>query len=354
MVPPEIILDRWVRTRLCNQPGFSGYKGKLDIERVESPSFRSFLHLIQEIMNGALRLEGVNASGGAEHPPFHFDYLDVDAGVTNALAFQEEGISFIVVTLPMVELIWQLSRHLSRTPLVLQLLSLDPGSMEPDVLQGLLFEIQLSFLVSHEYTHHIHGHSSNGSDVVGVWTEFCHPACGSINSQALEIDADGYAVYLVLSYLLRGERRNSALAQLGGAPSRGDGDELLLTCFFLAVLAFFCTFWRGNIDMASVYRFRHPPPPVRIKYVIQVAEMWCGQNGFVARQSWFSPARFQELFRVAAEVAEGEARQSWDSQMTFLRSVDGAQYDQQLLDMFEAVRQKGPFSKKVDVMPPRL
>jgi hypothetical protein len=98
----------------------------------------------------------------------------------------------------------------------------------------------------------------------------------------------------------------------------------------------------------------HPPPPVRIKYVIQVAEMWCGQNGFVARQSWFSPARFQELFRVAAEVAEGEARQSWDSQMTFLRSVEGAQYDQQLLDMFEAERQKGPFSKKVDVMPPRL
>ena len=73
MAPPEVILDRWVRTQLRNEPGFSGYVGKLDIERLESPSFRSFLYLIQETMNEALRLEGVNASGGVEHPPFHFD-----------------------------------------------------------------------------------------------------------------------------------------------------------------------------------------------------------------------------------------------------------------------------------------
>src|ERR1700719_172072 len=32
--------------------------------------------------------------------------------------------------------------------------------------------------------------------------------------------------------------------------------------------------------------------------MIQIAEMWCGQNGSVP-QSWSSPARFQELFRAA-------------------------------------------------------
>ena len=136
------------------------------------------------------------------------------------------------------------------------------------------------------------------------------------------------------------QRRQSALARLGRADIPGtDGDELLLACFFLAVLAFFSAFWRGDIDMASIYKFRHPPPPVRIKYAIQVAEMWCGLNGSVP-QSWFSPARFQELFHAAVEVIGETVRRTWDAQMSFLRSEDGVQYDQQLFERFEAVRQK--------------
>lgn len=341
MAPPEVILDRFVRTRLRHERGFSGYVGKLDIEQAESPSFRSFLHVIQKAMNEALRLEDVNASGGVQHPPFHFDYLDVSDGIKNAHAFQYAEFSFIVVTLPLVEMVWHLSHRLSRSPIVVDLVRLDTGTVEPDALQGLLFKLQLAFLVSHEYTHHVHRHCAESeSGVIGVWTEFLHDTtCGNMNSQAQELDADGYAAYLVLAHLLRGETRLSALAGLGRADMPGtDGDALLLTCFFLAVLAFFCEFWRGDIDMASIYKFRHPPPPVRIKYMIQVAEMWCGQNGSVP-QSWFSAARFQELFRVAAESFGETARQPWDTQMSFLRGADGVQYDQQLFERFEAVRQ---------------
>ena len=341
MSRPEDILDSFVRTQLRNERGFSKYIGKLDIEKVESPSFRSFLRLIQKTMNETLRLEGVNASGGIQHPPFHFDYLDVGVGIKNALAFQHADFSFIVVTLPLVESVWRLSLRLSRSPIVVELLHIDPLTVPPDALQGLLFTIQLSFLVSHEYTHHVHRHCvESQSGLIGLWTEFLHDATsGSMDSQAQELDADGYAAYLVLAHLLRGERRASALAELGRSDTPGsDGDELLLMCFFLAVLAFFCEFWHGEVDMACVYKFRHPPPPVRIKYMIQVTEMWCGQNGSVP-QSWFSPARFQELFRAAADVIEESARQTWDAQMSFLRGADGVQYDQQLLKRFEAVRQ---------------
>jgi len=341
VAPPEVILDRFVRTQLRNEHGFSDYVGKLDIERVESPSFRSFLRLIQKTMNETLRLEGVNASGAVQHPPFHFDYLDVGVGIKNAITFQHADFSFIVVTLPLVESVWHLSQRLSRSPIVAELLHLDPVKVVPDALQGLLFTIQLAFLVSHEYTHHVHRHCvESQTGVIGLWTEFLHDAtCGSMNSQAQELDADGYAAYLVLAHLLRGEMRPSALAELGRSEVPGtDGDELLLTCFFLGVLAFFCEFWHGDIDMASVYQFRHPPPPVRIKYMIQVAEMWCGQNGSVS-QSWFSSARFQKLFRAAAEVTEENARQTWDAQMSFLRGADGVRYDQQLFERFEAVRQ---------------
>jgi hypothetical protein len=342
MVPPEVILDRFVRTQLCNQAGLSGYIGKLDIETVESHSFRSLLYLVQDTMNEALRLEGVNASGGVEHSPFHFDYLDVSAGITNAHAFEHGGFAFIAVTLPMVELVWHLSHRLSRSPRVCQLLNSSPAALDPDALQGLLSQLQLNFLVSHEYTHHVHRHCvESEAGVKGLWTEFLRDETGgTINSQAQELDADGYAIYLVLSHLLRGERRESALAVLGGTHKTGlDGDELLLTCFFLALLAFFCAFWRGGVDLTTIYRFRHPPPPVRIKYAIQVTDMWSGQNESVPR-SWFVPARLQALFGAAADVISRTARSEWDAQMSFLRAADGTRYDGQLFERFEAIRQK--------------
>jgi hypothetical protein len=34
MLPPEVILDRWVKSQAF-KPEFSGYLGKLDIEKVE-------------------------------------------------------------------------------------------------------------------------------------------------------------------------------------------------------------------------------------------------------------------------------------------------------------------------------
>jgi len=336
-MPQEVILDRFVRTELRKQAGCSGYSGKLDIERVEPASLRSFLYSVQEAMNEALRSEGINASGGVEHPPFHFDYIDVADGTANAHAFQHEDVSFIVVTFPMIELLWRSSQALGRSPVIRGLLRLDPSIDLEE--QGLLFQIQFFFLVSHEYTHHIHRHCVLSDGALLLWTEFRNDSArGDISSQAQELDADGYAAYLVLAHLLRGEMRGKALDGLGAsALPNVEADELLLTCYFLALLAFFCTFWRGRLDAQSLYQFTHPPPPVRIKYAIQVAEMWCGQNESVPH-AWFNPARFQELFRSASHLIGEATRQSWDAQMAVLRSAEGTRYDERLFDAFEELR----------------
>jgi len=169
-------------------------------------------------MNEALRLEGPNASGGIEHPPFHFDFVDVKHGIQNAHAFQYAGLSFIAVTLPMVKLIWDVSHRLSRSRLILELLRLGP-EVNRDAFQGLLFQIQMNFLVSHEYTHHIHGHVLEHTlGETEVWSEFSNQTTsGNLQSQAQELDADGYAEFLVLAHLLSGERRNTALALCGRA-----------------------------------------------------------------------------------------------------------------------------------------
>ena len=345
MIPPEVVLDRWIKTCLCKRSYFDGYIGKLDLERVDTPSLRALLHLVQDAMNSALRAESVNASGGVEHPPFHFDYIEVkrDAkNAHNALAFQHNGFAFIGVTLPLVEFLWDISQRLSMFQAVQQLLGLGSEAVRPSALQAALFQLQLSFLVSHEYTHHVHLHCRQGESAVsGVWAEFLRDEIsGSLESQAQELDADGYAIYLALAHFLRGGGRESLLAQLGRRDSTAiDGDELLLTCFFLAVMAFFCARWHENIDVNSIGQLTHPPAPVRIEYAIRVGQMWCEQNKSVPG-SWFDAERFRELFEAAAQVIGTSTRQAWDAHISFLRSQVGANYDQQLLERFEALRKK--------------
>jgi len=333
MIPPEIILDRYLKEKFPES-----YFGKLDIEQVRSSSFRTFLDGLQIETNDSLRLENANASGGVVHPPFHFDYLD--ATVTNAHAIPLAEYWFIALTLPLVMSVVDVSKDLSRSPVVLQLLHLDSGAMQhPDILWGYLGQIQLLFLTAHEYTHLIHQHNARKAPD-GMWTEFVlRAAHGSIESQAEELDADGYAAYLVLAFLLRSERRDRALIQLGrrNLPTR-DADELIMSCFFLALMAFFRTLWPESIK-SPLSQLTHPPVAVRIDYLIRISEMWCGQFG-ILEQPWFISPRLQHLFYAAASKSNQSPRHGWDGQVSFLASAEGDQYRNLLFEKANSMRRR--------------
>jgi hypothetical protein len=332
MTPPEIILDRYVREDFPKS-----YSGKLNIERIGSLSLRTFLYGFQIEMNDALRLENANASGSVVHPPFHFDYLH--ANVKNAHAIPHECFWFVAVTLPLIKSVVDVSRRLSESSAAFRLLHLDSGAFRPDILWGYLGQIQLMFLTSHEYTHLIHGHIAR-REPSGMWTELVpQTACGNIDSQAEELDADGYAAYLVLAFLLRSERRQRALIQLGqtNMPA-ADCDELILSCSFLALMAFFRTLWPETISV-PFDELTHPPVPVRVEYVIEVAKMWCGQFGSV-EQSWFASPRLQDLFHAVASEVDRTTRQGWDAQITLLSSADGAQYRNLLFEKSNKLRRR--------------
>jgi hypothetical protein len=336
MVPPEIVLDRWLKTQAHERQEFRGYIGKADIDGAQPDSFGSLLHLLQGSMNQALQSENANASGGTEHPPFHFDYAEVSDGTKNAHAFQHGGFSFIVVTIPLVQMLWTISQRLSRSVLVLGLLGIDQDAARLEAVQALLFQFQLAFLVSHEYTHHVHQHCSS---VDGTWDEFVQAGTrGGLKDQALELDADGYALYLTLANYVRGAARQNALAQVGKQNLPGlQGDEFLLTAFFIALTALFCSMWPENVPISEIRDLRHPPAPVRIEYAIRDATMWCGQNASVS-QAWFEAERFSAIYLAVINAITGGGRSQWDSHIAFLRSEDGAAYDRQLTQQFDAVR----------------
>lgn len=340
--PPEVILDRFVRTTLCREPGCSGYLGKLDIDKVVSDSFRSLLHLLHRTMNEALQLEGPNASAGVQHPPFHFDYLDVNDGTENAHAFEEQKLAFIVVTLPIVELVASLSLRL--VPFVPDLFGLDSSGTERDPLWGLLSQILLNFVVAHEYTHHIHRHCGPMRGVSGVWTESANGAyIAGIVTQAQELDADGYAAMLVLTHLVRGERRDSALQVLGKVPPVAlvESDELLIRCFLLMVMTFLCKYWPTDFAAEEITKRAHPPAPMRIQSLINVTEMWCNENQSPAK-SWRMSRELRKMFDAAKLASGREDTAEWSAHIRLLESPAYAEYRERLLEAFDELRRNSP------------
>jgi hypothetical protein len=100
----------------------------LDLDKAEPESLRDRLKFLQENANRALWREGYNASGGTEHPPYHFDFLEVSGSIVNAHSFQHEGLAFIAMTLPLVELLLNLTLMLSESIPVRQLLGMSSAS----------------------------------------------------------------------------------------------------------------------------------------------------------------------------------------------------------------------------------
>lgn len=320
---------------------FEGYIGKQDLDKVEPESWRSFLKSLHQRANLGLSNEGFNASGGAAHPPYYFDFLEVQGQITNAHAFQCDDFAFIVMTLPLVELLSNLSYELSQSRFVRELLGIRVTPINEKLLHQALFLLQFDFLLSHEYTHHVHGHcrpQTSGS--LTVWTEFLRDEeSGDLEKQAQELDADGYSAYLLLANLLQDQNRYASVLQAMGHPEERSAasDELLFSVFFIVVLNVFCAFWRKRTEVSGLYKLVHPPPPIRINSIIRVAQMFAGQNGPVA-DTWFHTSRFTGLFRIAAMNIPGTNKQTWDSQIELLSTSEGEKYERELSEAFEAAR----------------
>ena len=191
------------------------YRGKQDLDsRDLEPNLGSLLAEIQGVLNGDLQ---------QRNPSFHFDYID--ATEPNALAFEDEGFAFVAITMPLIrELFWKAER-LSKDPRVIEVLKVTSTKTEPWAIQVFLFATQLSFVVAHEYSHHDRGHILPSTQ---LRLELPSDGTGSLRRQAQEVDADGLAVYLVLSHLFTGARRDSTRKLLVLDCTDAEFEEMLL------------------------------------------------------------------------------------------------------------------------------
>jgi hypothetical protein len=326
-IPPEVLFHRFFQSTLVSPTDRHNYKGKQDIEILE-PALGTLLAAIQKALNEALLNEKKNVAEHVDHAPFHLDY--VESSIPNALAFYYEGYSFIAITTALVRMLWDTCVRLSNSGRMATLFGIT--SEESDRVHALLFPTQLTFVVSHEFTHHVHGHLlPKNSDSIFPEEIVESGGIGDLETQALEIDADGYAVYHVLAHLIDGERRSQAVELLGYQNEhKGEQDRALLSSFVIAVGAFLHALRPVALDKDTIYKLRHPPQAARMNSIMQFAVSWCKQNR-PELAVWMTNDKFQMLMSTAAEefLATNSAI-DWGAQITFLRSADGFEYIRKL------------------------
>ena len=139
------------------------------------------------------------------------------------------------------------------------------------------------------------------------------------------------AVYLVLTHLIAGERRDGTLKSLGYSTAQnGAADEVLLSLFVLSVGAFFLVSSPAIFDDVTLYSLTHPPHAARMNQLMHNVQAWCKQNR-PGLEAWLTLERFQLLMGAVEEATlEMSGGRNWSEQTKFFSTDLGAEYFRQL------------------------
>jgi|SRR5580658_4234972 tetratricopeptide (TPR) repeat protein len=314
--PEDSLLDLFRSGKLPANYAYPAYVKHLE------PRLRDSLARNRRLLNTALAQNSRTEEGAL---PFHFDYMSSEA--PNAIAFQYEGLRFIIATIPMVQLLLRTSEVLSRSSSVISLLGFE--TLEPLQQEGLssaLFLLQLSFLALHEYAHHLLGHVATSSkSAFNMWTEALDEAkTKGLERQAQEIHADFLAAHYLLDRHLRAQDSIIGMLRLD---RKSIADEELLGLFLVAVTAFFESAPAAFVNERQVHTLGHPPRDLRmVTYVRDSILGWCRKNR-PELEMWFTDNRLQNyMVAVTFAVSGADGVKRHVDELNHLRTLEGQKY----------------------------
>jgi hypothetical protein len=281
---------------------------------------------IQANLNEALRNERQDVPEHVPHPPFYIDFIDSEDA--NAMAFTEDDYSFIGITVALIQRIWQICLPMAQSAEIATLLGLQLDTVERQQrFHAVLFRMQMHFVTAHEYTHHVHGHATDSTldsrfaNEIDSSAENC-----DIDTQVLEIDADAYGTFHVLSNLFADERAFVLNLLDLDARSPASQNQTLLACFILAVGTFLFVRPTKLLTPENICTLCHPPQAARMDFITRAAVNWCRRNR-PALADWMSPQVFDKIMSTLAYVTPGaDDGQGWAAQTTFLQTEIGVTY----------------------------
>jgi len=341
LVPAEVVFDRYFRNELSAEER-EVYKGKQDLDTLPDESTRLLLVDIQQSINNVYQAQK-NRTAGGQSPNLHFDYVLAD--LANAIAFQHDGFAFVGVTMPMLDKVGGDCALLVAAVSVIGIFTTgDPTKHERRQLSTALFAILLQFVACHELGHHFHEHCATKEGSTVLWEEFAgyeSDRAGVLN-QTKELDADGFAVHMLLRNPVTGPSRSKFLELLGQA---GDAnDSPLLAALILAVGSFFF-FDQRECGAEGVGQLTHPPAAVRVHFVMEELVGWLNEHRPSSSTS-ITLVRYQDLMgAVAKALSPKTSGKAWHDQTAFMLSEAGQEYlrrlseaDSQLRDDMRAKR----------------
>jgi hypothetical protein len=319
-VPPEIIFDRYIRNKRIPR-----YQGKANLLLIEDPATRDLLEETQRTINDVYAAQRGSTLAPGTPPTLHFDY--VDSGVVNAIAFQDEGCAFVGLTLPLFDEVGQTCQLLVTSDLVSAIFRQEkPTEHQRHQLFTAFFASQLQFIACHELGHHVHGHCSDCERSPLIWEEFAEggSASGGLVDQAGELDADGYAVHMMLHNFVAGPPRPKLLELLGRRMDDTE-DIALLELLILAAGSFFFR-RQQEFERDKVADLTHPPAAARMHFVMEEFASWLDIHR-PSTAHLINRTRFAALMGAAASALSTiTAGVPWQEQTEFLLSQLGRDY----------------------------
>jgi hypothetical protein len=337
-VPAEIVFDRYFRNKATYEERKS-YFARMDLDQLPQEA-AAMLATVQSAINSAYAQQGMRVLARGQHPKLHFDFIQASA--TNAVAFEDEGYAFVGFTMPLVDEIRADCEALAESPNVADVLETPFGDrLQQAKVFTVFFATMLQVIACHELGHHFHGHCFDRTGNVLFRREFDTPAAEASGSQlrnhAMELDADGFAVHMMLRNLIAGLPR-PRLLELLEHPSQTEKDDPLLALLTMSLGTFFFARRSALFDPARVEMQTHPPAAVRMHFMMNETLEWLKVHR-AGSAGWATLDRYQELMDAVVEAAKSPAAQSgWAAQTAYLTSDAGRKYLDALQSNREGLR----------------
>ncbi len=269
---------------------------------------------------------------------FHFDFID--SGFGAALAFRDDSYAFIGISIPLMDQIQRTCKALSESAAIREILQVGDGLEEK--LEVVLFWNLMNLVLTHEYTHHIHGHVKRALGKSKFFSEFDKNAADSdmMFRQAEEVDADGFGTYQVLANALDTGLRdtNAKYLELDGlAPEEIDRPFLL--CHVVVACAQFSINGLTDVRTENPRQKEHPIQACRLDFLMGHTKLWCERNrpNLVDVISQETLSKVMET--VSSEMWGIISHVLWQAQGRFLATDDGQKYRAELIVLLDKLKE---------------
>lgn len=253
----------------------------------------------------------------------HMDYLA--SSEVNAFAFQFEAWYFIGLTEGMLELFAKSCSNLWRLNPLGDLLGVELSNDKRDLIFQFVLLLELQYISNHELGHLFHGHCADlspGRYRAEFSVQSVLAQSVGMEGQAKELEADGYAVNLLLKNLLQSPSGQFMHQRAqSNMPVRG----FLLTLFVLSVAAVLYYLESITFKPFAVRRGTHSVGLVRMNILMGEILGWCTDN--LGWPNAISLADFQRIMSLVVTAASNPAQERiWAEQGAYLQTAEGKAY----------------------------